>query len=145
MSTLAPHKVPFPASADYGSSARRVGLVGRPASRPSWRRSVNVLINITLLGLVLVTFATGWVAAIFGWSEFGLHKYSSIALLLVASGHVVLHWRSLSFQLRNLAGKRIDRRSPARSDRRVGSPEPGTFAALRLQASGDRRIGPRRG
>ena len=76
------------------------------------RRYINVLINLTLLGLVLVSFITGWMASLFGLAEFGLHKYSSIAVLLVAGAHLVLHWRSFTIQLRNLGTSRYDRRNP---------------------------------
>jgi hypothetical protein len=86
--------------------------------RTTSRRYINILINLTLLGLVLISFVTGWIASFLGLTEFGLHKYSSIALLLVASGHVVLHWRSLTVQLRNIGTSRYDRRFPARFDRR---------------------------
>jgi hypothetical protein len=35
-----------------------------------------------------------------GLTEFGLHKYSSIAVFVVALMHVGLHWRSLAAQIR---------------------------------------------
>jgi hypothetical protein len=64
------------------------------------RREINLLINITLLGLVVLTFASGWAASLLGLTEFGLHKYSSIAMLVLAFSHIGLHWRSLAGQVR---------------------------------------------
>lgn len=71
------------------------------------RREVNLLLNLALLGLVVLSFASGWAASLLGLTEFGLHKFSSIALLVVATGHVVLHWRSLSNELQ----KRLRRKA----------------------------------
>jgi hypothetical protein len=89
-------------------------------SRRLWtRRYSNILINVALLGLVGMSFGTGWVASLFDLTEFGLHKYSSIALVLVACAHVVLHWRSLRIQLRNIGASGYDRRDPNQPDRRV--------------------------
>jgi hypothetical protein len=87
-----------------------------------WRRYVNVTINLTLLCLVVMSFVTGWIASLLGLTEFGLHKYSSVALLVVASGHLVLHWRSLTVQLRHMGTNRYDRRKYV--DRRVNGSRP---------------------
>src|SRR5438045_2579690 len=89
-----------------------------PGRRSLWRRYVNIVINLTLLGLVIMSFVSGWVASLLGLTEFGLHKYSSVALVLVASGHLMLHWRSLTAQLRYLGTNRYDRRDPAQFDLR---------------------------
>jgi hypothetical protein len=118
MSTLASPKPPSPAPGkDIGSTGNAV-VVRTPGRRSMAQRYSNMLINLTLLGLVGVSFVSGWIASLLGLTEFGLHKYSSVALLLVASGHVVLHWRSLRAQLRNLGTSHYDRRNPAQQDRR---------------------------
>jgi hypothetical protein len=76
-----------------------------PRRRWMARRQVQPLVNLTLLGLVCLTFASGWAASLLGLTEFGLHKYSSIALLLLATTHVGMHFRSLSTQLRHMLGR----------------------------------------
>jgi hypothetical protein len=68
------------------------------------RRTISTALNLALLGLMVLTFATGWMASFQGLTEFGLHKYGSVAFLLVAGGHLGLHWRSLAAQLRRLVG-----------------------------------------
>ena len=95
-----------------------MSIPASPSRRSLSRRYVNIVINLTLLVLVVVSFITGWIASLLGLTEFGLHKYSSVALLLVASAHLVLHWRSLKTQLRNIGTNRYDRRDPAQYDRR---------------------------
>lgn len=68
------------------------------------RRNINVALNLMLPILLVTSFVTGWIASLFGLSEFGLHKYSSIAVFAVAGAHVALHWRSLSVQMLRLRG-----------------------------------------
>ena len=118
MSTLASPKLPLRAPTGDSRSTRSAGPGQSPPRRLFARRYINIVINLTLLVLVLVSFVTGWVASLLGLTEFGLHKYSSIALLLMASAHLALHWRSLTQQLRNLGTSRYDRRNPAQIDRR---------------------------
>jgi hypothetical protein len=111
MSSLASPAEPRQAPADDSGSRRTVAIVRSPSRRLLARRYTNIVINLTLLGLVALSFVTGWVASLLDLTEFGLHKYSSIALLLVASVHVAMHWRSLSVQLRNIGTSRYDRRT----------------------------------
>jgi hypothetical protein len=108
----------------YDRALRIPVSIARPPSRRALaRRYTNILLNIALLGLVALSFVTGWVASLLGLTEFGLHKYSSIALVLVACAHVVLHWRSLAIQLRNIGTSRFNRRNATRTDR-LNSPQP---------------------
>ena len=58
--------------------------------------------NAALCALLAVSFATGWIASLLGLTEFGLHKYSSIAAFGLASAHLVLHANSLKAQIRRL-------------------------------------------
>lgn len=66
----------------------------------STRRRMNLALNVALVVLLIVSFVTGWVASFLGLTEFGFHKFTSIALLVVALGHLVLHWRSLTAHMR---------------------------------------------
>lgn len=63
------------------------------------RRVLNAVTNLARVGLLAANFITGCVAALLGLIEFGLHKYASIALLIVAAVHIGMHWRSLLAQL----------------------------------------------
>jgi hypothetical protein len=63
------------------------------------RRRLNTGLNVGLVVLLVVSFTTGWIASLLGLTEFGFHKYTSIALLAVAGGHLAMHWRSLVAQL----------------------------------------------
>ncbi|HEX8968452.1 MAG TPA: hypothetical protein VF937_11255 [Chloroflexota bacterium] len=65
------------------------------------RRDVNFALNLTLPTLLIVSFISGWMASMMGLTEFGLHKYSSIAAFVTAGGHLVLHRRSLMGQIRH--------------------------------------------
>jgi hypothetical protein len=76
------------------------------------KRDVNRALNVMLPLLLLVSFATGWTASLLGLTEFGIHKYSSIAVFVVALGHLVLHWRGFVAQVRR-------RESVARNPRRL--------------------------
>jgi hypothetical protein len=69
------------------------------------RRDSNAILNVSLLALFVVSFVSGWAAAWMGLTEFGLHKYSSIAVLLVAGAHLGLHRRPLALQVRRLFGR----------------------------------------
>ncbi len=59
-------------------------------------------LNVGLALLVLVSFASGWFALFSGLSEFGLHKYSSIALTVAIVVHTTLHHRMLTRRWRRL-------------------------------------------
>jgi apolipoprotein N-acyltransferase len=61
-----------------------------PAKRDTMRA-----LNVLLLGLICVSFATGWIASWLALTEFGLHKWSSIAFVVVAAAHLAVHWRRL--------------------------------------------------
>lgn len=52
-------------------------------------------LNVLLAALFLLSFLSGWVAVYLGLSEFGLHKYASIVLLVAIVIHIALHHRSL--------------------------------------------------
>jgi hypothetical protein len=78
-----------------------------PATRRFPRREVNLLLNLTLVALVGLTFASGWAASLLGLTEFGLHRYSSIAMLVGVCAHVALHWRSLAAQVRRRFGSAV--------------------------------------
>jgi hypothetical protein len=64
------------------------------------RHRFNTALNVGLVVLLVITFTTGWIASLLGLTEFPLHKYTSIAFLVVAIGHLAMHWRSLVAQLR---------------------------------------------
>jgi hypothetical protein len=68
------------------------------------RRNVNAALNMALPILLAVSFITGWIASLLGLAEFGLHKWSSIAVFVVAFGHLGLHWRSFKSQIRRVRG-----------------------------------------
>jgi ABC-type transporter Mla maintaining outer membrane lipid asymmetry permease subunit MlaE len=70
--------------------------------RTRLRRDINLILNVTLPVLLILSFMTGWVASWMGLTEFGLHKYTSIAVFVVAFGHLGLHWRSLMAHMRRL-------------------------------------------
>jgi hypothetical protein len=78
-------------------------LAERTAHLPA-KRDVNFIVNVAVLGLMVVSFASGWIASLLGFSEFGLHKWSSVALAVIASGHLGLHWRALASQAKRLRG-----------------------------------------
>jgi hypothetical protein len=66
---------------------------------PQLRRS-NVLLDSALPVLLIISIASGWIASLLGLTEFGLHKYSSMALLFVAALHVFRYRRMLLSHLR---------------------------------------------
>jgi hypothetical protein len=118
MLKLAPPKLPIPTLGNYNSHLiRTAGPESSPERGALSHRSIQILLNLTLLGLVVASFVTGWVASLLGLSEFGLHKYSSIALLFVAGGHLIVHWRSLTTQLRHLRTRTGRPQNPAHSRR----------------------------
>ena len=84
--------------------ARPIGL--RFVARlPVRRRDINVALNLALPCLLVLSFVTGWIASLLGLTEFGVHKYTSIAAFVVACGHLVLHWRALAAQVGRLRHK----------------------------------------
>jgi hypothetical protein len=94
--------VPFPTRTAEFQATRTAAAAGDVlvAARLSNQRRINFVLNVTLPGLLVLSFLTGWMASMLGLTEFGLHKYSSIAVFVVALMHVVLHWRSLAAQIR---------------------------------------------
>ena len=80
-----------------------------PAGRPT-RRDINVVLNLMLPTLLVMSFITGWIASLLGLSDFGLHKYSSFATFVVAAAHLGLHWRGLNAEILRLGSRR--RRNP---------------------------------
>jgi len=77
------------------------------------RRDLNSILNVALPLLLILSFSSGWLAALLGLTDFGLHRYSSVAVFVVALGHVALHWRRLEMSLRRRAG--VVRPLPIRS------------------------------
>ncbi len=61
-----------------------------------------LLLNVTLGVLLIVSFASGWIAVWLGLSEFGLHKWSSLVFSTGIVIHVVLHGRMLIRRRRRL-------------------------------------------
>ena len=53
-------------------------------------------LNVLLAALLLLSFVSGWIAILLGLSEFGLHKWSSIVLMLAVVVHIGLHHRNLT-------------------------------------------------
>jgi hypothetical protein len=80
---------------------------------------LNTVLNVLLLGLLITSFVTGWLTSLLGLSDFAPHRFSSFALLIVAGGHLGVHWRSLAGQLRRWRVEQAaelgnaDRRGPA--------------------------------
>lgn len=67
------------------------------------RRALNTVLNLSLCGLLVVSFGSGWIASLLGLTEFGIHKYSSIALMAIGLLHLSVHARTLRAQLRRSA------------------------------------------
>src|SRR5712691_7481997 len=102
----------IPATRALGRQRTCVPGVGRAVlilRRPA-RRDINLILNASLPVLLVVSFLSGWVASLLGLTEFGLHKYSSIAAFAAAGGHLMLHRRSLVAQMRHL---RVSNREPS--------------------------------
>jgi len=78
------------------------------------RTHFNSALNVVLVALVIVAFATGWIANRLGLSEYPPHLYTSIALFVVAGLHLVAHRRAFAHQVRRLleasraAARRVD-------------------------------------
>jgi predicted ferric reductase len=68
------------------------------------RRDINFVLNATLASLLILSFASGWLASWMGLTEFGLHKWTSIGVFVLALAHLALHWRSLAAHLRRRLG-----------------------------------------
>jgi SagB-type dehydrogenase family enzyme len=64
------------------------------------RRRVAVAVTLGLLLAVALAFLTGFVAAALDLNRFVYHKYAAYAAVALALVHIVLHWRSLSGQVR---------------------------------------------
>lgn len=71
------------------------------------RRTLTQVIDIILVPLILVSFGSGWIASLADLTEFGLHKYSSIALVVFAGVHLFHHWRIFAIHSRTLATKTV--------------------------------------
>src|SRR2546423_1212433 len=86
----------------------------RETNRDRWRlpgrRDINLILNATLAWLLILSFASGWLASWMGLTDFGLHKWTSIGVFVLALAHIALHWRSLAANLRRRLG---DGRPPA--------------------------------
>lgn len=80
------------------------------------RKRLGVVVSLALLAAMTVTFLTGFVAAALDLNRFVYHKYAAYLAILIAALHVVLHWRSLTGQVRKwLLGGGTPSRSPARA------------------------------
>jgi SagB-type dehydrogenase family enzyme len=76
--------------------ASRVSGQGRAVLR----KRLSVLLNVALLIVVTATFLSGFVGAALDLNRFAYHKYAGYFAVLLALGHVVLHWRALVAQVR---------------------------------------------
>jgi hypothetical protein len=99
MSTIASRPPPPAIDLQTYSSGRKSTLT-KTLRRRLLGRNINLLINLTLLVLVIVTFVSGVIASMLGLTEFGLHRYASVALLALAATHVGLRFRSMTTRLR---------------------------------------------
>jgi hypothetical protein len=72
----------------------RVTNIDRVRGGTQVRRDVLLLLNVALPTLLIISFLSGWAASMLGLTEFGLHKWSSIAVFVIALAHLALHWRS---------------------------------------------------
>jgi transcriptional regulator with XRE-family HTH domain len=72
------------------------------ARRGSAYRRVKPFLNLSLIGLLIVSFTTGWIASLLGLTEYPPHKYTSIGFFLAAGVHLAFHWTSLVAQARRL-------------------------------------------
>lgn len=80
------------------------------------RKRLGVVVSLALLAAMTVTFLTGFVAAALDLNRFVYHKYAAYLAIAIAALHVVLHWRSLTGQVRKwLLGGGASGRSPARA------------------------------
>jgi SagB-type dehydrogenase family enzyme len=64
------------------------------------RKRVAVAVTLGLLPSVALTFLTGFVAAALDLNRFAYHKYAAYLAIALALVHIVLHWRSLTGQVR---------------------------------------------
>ncbi|MBV8718695.1 MAG: hypothetical protein JO020_28135 [Chloroflexi bacterium] len=62
----------------------------------------NATLNVLLVGLAIVAFATGWIANRLSLSEYPPHLYTSIALFVVAGVHLLAHRRAFTNQVRHV-------------------------------------------
>ena len=72
------------------------------ATRSGVHRRVKPFLNFSLIGLLIVSFTTGWIASLLGLTEYPPHKYTSIGFFLVAGVHLAFHWSSLVAQARRI-------------------------------------------
>ncbi len=54
------------------------------------------VLNCGLALLLVLSFGSGWYASLMEMTEFGLHKWSSVALVSAIGIHVGLHGRMLT-------------------------------------------------
>jgi hypothetical protein len=73
-----------------------------PTPRSINSRRIKPFLNLSLVGLLIVSFTTGWIASLLGLTEYVPHKYSSIGFFLVAGVHLGIHWRGLTAQARRI-------------------------------------------
>ncbi|MBA2448336.1 MAG: SagB/ThcOx family dehydrogenase [Chloroflexi bacterium] len=64
------------------------------------RKRLGVSVSLGLLLILGATFLTGFVAAALDLNRFAYHKYAAYLAIALAAVHVVLHWRSLTGQVR---------------------------------------------
>jgi hypothetical protein len=76
-------------------------------------RRFSAALNMGLVVLVVIVFATGYIASWLALTEFAPHRYSSFALIAGVCAHLALHWRSLVAQVQRF---RIPARVPVRTD-----------------------------
>lgn len=95
-------------------------LVGdlEPRSGTMFRKRFSVIITIVLLVGLVLTFLTGFLAAALDLNRFAIHKYAAYVVIALSAMHVMLHWRSLTGQIR-----RWFSRLPAPRPRQIASPD----------------------
>jgi hypothetical protein len=64
------------------------------------RKRLGVAVSLGLLLILSATFLTGFVTAALDLNRFAYHKYAAYLAIALAAVHVVLHWRSLTGQVR---------------------------------------------
>jgi hypothetical protein len=97
---MAVSALPSPHLTEVEAARRQTAAEVVVPPRTGLRRHINLILTMTLPVLLILSFVTGWMASWLGLTEFGLHKYTSIAVFVVALGHLSLHWRSFLGHIR---------------------------------------------
>ena len=81
------------------------------------RGRLGVSVSLALLVALILTFLSGFVAAALDLNRFAYHKYAAYLAVALAAAHVVLHWRSLTGQVRRWLVRTPAARPPGGSRR----------------------------